>query len=91
VPGTYGGVGRNRALTIALPGRILAFGTESRPLNAFRGFSRYTSGKASCGAPPNRPPADAEAVKEPACRDQLGTKGQNRCQGLMEELGEIVR
>src|SRR5436305_3007376 len=74
-PGTCRRVWGNRALTIVRPGAILAILHEIQALNVLRGFSGYTSGKASCGAPPNRPPADAEAVKEPVGRDLLGTKG----------------
>jgi hypothetical protein len=75
VPGTCRGAWGDRALAMALSGVNPGNLNGIQSLNAFRSFSGYTSGTVSCGAHPNRPPADAEAVKEPACRDQLGTKG----------------
>jgi hypothetical protein len=48
---------------------------KSRPQTALGKVSRYTSIRARLCARRNRPRTDAEAVKEPALRDQLGTNG----------------
>src|ERR1700712_4393776 len=49
--------------------------SESRPRNELGMVFRYTSGRVRFCSRRNRPPSDAEAVKELPLSDQLGTNG----------------